>query len=554
MKVGITLYSSFSFTPIELDSIKHVAKSLSDAITSRHELVFLPPAYSYATREDSRRMCEEFVRSCDVIVGCPSGQLPATRRRIGSSVPMVGLLLGVLPRGGWGLDVQVPHLTTGDVLVANCSADLELARKFLPNATARVVPFAYDERVYHAVDAEERKALRGRLGLREEDRVLVYAGRITLQKNVHTLLRVFSAVQRMVPDALLLIAGPTVEHGSPEFGVEPVNLANTVRTLIARLGIPGDRVRVYGGVAPDTLRGVYNVADAKVNMTLHHDENFGLSQVEAMACGAPVVGTAWGGLKDTIVDGVSGYKVSTSVTPVGIKVNWWEAVNRIVSLLRDPAGRERLRESCIRHATESYSQARYQAAVLETLEAAVEGSRRPAEPLLASDFARELWSTCSPSNVPPYRRGHRSYELYRELMEPVAARSGEQVAGGAPLDARQVVCLASPIAGDGQGGFGIDDPMYPFDLEVPEAFREAFEAILAVVREEPAATVERLSGTVAGRPLVPDTLAWMLETGLLLRTEPVSGWAAPERIDRRMGEPLFRIQRLDRMSTDFIVY
>ena len=554
MKVGITLYSSFPFSPIELDSIKHVSRSLSDAITARHELVFLPPAYSYAAREDSARMCEEFVRSCDVIVGCPSGQLPAVRQRIGSSVPLVGLLLGVLPRGGWGLDVQVPRLTTRDVLVANCSADLELARKFLPDASARVVPFAYDDRVYHAVGEEERRALRGELGFREEDRVLVYAGRITLQKNVHTLLRVFSAVQRMVPDALLVIVGPVVEHGSPEFGVAPVNLANTVRRLIAGLGIPGDRVQVHGGAHPDSLRALFNVADAKVNMTLHHDENFGLSQVEAMACGAPVVGTAWGGLKDTVVDGVSGYKVSTSVTPVGIKVNWWEAVNRIVALLQDPAERERLRESSIRHATEHYSQARFQATLLEVLDAAAEGSRGTAEPLRASDFAQELWATCSPSNVPPYRRGHRSYELYRELMEPVAAASGEQAAGGAGLEPQHVVCLASPITGDGRGGWGIDDPMYPFDLELPEAFRDAFEAILAVVREEPATTVERLCGAVSGHAAAAETLAWMLDTGLLLRSAAVSGWAAPERIDRRMSEPLFRIQRLDRMSTDFIVY
>ena len=51
------------------------------------------------------------------------------------------------------------------------------------------------------------------------------------------------------------------------------------------------------------VREFYNIADVAINLTLHHDENFGLAQVEAMACGLPVVGSLWGGLKDTIRDG-----------------------------------------------------------------------------------------------------------------------------------------------------------------------------------------------------------------------------------------------------------
>ena len=555
MKVGMTFYSSNPLVPIQLDSIKHVAKSMSDAISARHELVFLPPEFSYASREDTARMSEEFVRSCDVIVGCPSGQIPAARQRIGSSVPMVGFLLGVLPRGGWGLDFQARYLTTNDPLVANCAADLELARKFFGNADARVVPFAYDERAYYPVDEAERSALRRKLGFREQDRVLVYAGRITLQKNVHTLLRVFGAVQRIVPDACLVIAGPTMEHGSLEFGVTPLNLANTVRKTISSLGIPEDRVRLLGNVTVNSLRGLYNVADVKVNMTLHHDENFGLTQVEAMACGTPVVGTAWGGLQDTIVDGVSGYKVSASLTGSGVKASWWEAVNRIVSLLEDPAARERFRESCVRHAAEHYSQARYEAALVELLESSVAAAGSPSEPLQVSEFAKELWSTCDPGGgTPPFRHGHRSYELYRELMDPVAACSAEHVPCGAALEPRQVLSLATPATVDADGRVGIDDPMYPFHLEVPERLREPVQAVLAVVREEPAITVERLSRAVAGHAGAPDALAWMLDAGLLLRTAPVEGWIDPQRIDRRMSEPVFRIERLDRMSTDFIVF
>ena len=557
MKVGMTFYSSNAFHPIPLDSLKYVAKSMTDAITSRHELVFMPPEHTYAADADVVRMTEEFVRSCDVIVGCPTGRFAAVRQRIGSNVPMVGFLLGVLPRGGWGLDTQVRHMTTNDVLLANCTADLELAGKFLSNAQTRLLPFAVDDRVFYPVDEAERKAIREKLGLREEDRVLVYVGRVTLQKNLHTLLKVFSAVQTLVPDACLVIVGPMLDQGSLEFGVTPLNLGNTVRKLIAKLRIPEGRVHLVNQAGPALVRELYNVADVKVNMTLHHDENFGLTQVEAMACGTPVVGTAWGGLKDTILDGVSGYKVTTASTRSGVKVNWWEAVNRIVALLRDPEARERFRESCVRYATERYSQARYEATLLEILDESVAGREKPAEPLRATSFAEDVWTTCNPfgADTPPFLRGPRSYELYQELMAPVTEATREHVPADEAPAPGHVLSLASPIVGDPESGFRIDDPMYPFDLDVPEEYRDAFGAVLPVLREAPAITVERLGRAVpAGVPNLPEALGWMLSAGLLLRSQPVDGWVAPEEIDSRLSEPLFRIERLDRMNTDFIMY
>jgi hypothetical protein len=353
-----------------------------------------------------------------------------------------------------------------------------------------------------------------------------------------------------------VIAGPTLDDGSDEFGVVPLNMANTVRRLISRLGIPDGRVRLIERASPGQVRELYNVADVKVNLTLHHDENFGLAQVEAMACGTPVIGTAWGGLKDTIVDGVSGYTVSTSVTPSGVKVSWWEAVNRIVGLLRDPAARERFRASCIRHA-EQYSQARYEATILDILDAAVAGRDRPAEPLQATDFARELWSTChvADEDCAPYLRSPRGLALYQELMAPIAGPTPEHVSLDEALEPQHVLTLAAPLRDHGNGQFRMDDPMYPFDVNVPAPFREAFATMLSVLREEPAMTAERLGRALPdGVPNADAAVQWMLCMGHLLRTRPVDGWVAPEQIGRRMGEPLFQIERFDRMSTDFLMF
>jgi glycosyltransferase involved in cell wall biosynthesis len=556
MKVGLTFYD-YPSLHFPLDSIQYVARSLMEAVSTRHEVVFLPPEYVYRSDEDARRMSEEFVRNCDVLVGLPSEPVLAARQRIGSSVPFVCFLLGMLPRGGWALRGAIRHLTTRDVLLANSTADVELAHKFFCNAQVRLVPFAFDERVFYPLDAAERSAARVKHGFGEQDRIVLYAGRVTLEKNVHTLLRIFGTVQELVPDACLVIAGPTLGLDFAEFGVIPLNLENTIRKLIVRLGIPEGRVRMIGHTDSGRLRELYNIADVKANLSLHHDENFGLAQVEAMACGAPVVGTAWGGLRDTIVDGTSGYRVSTVPTPLGVKVNWWEAVNRIVDILQDPRARERLRVTCARHAVERYPQSSYEATLNGIISASTERGERAPEALRATGFAEEFWSVCNPYEgaCAPYRRGPRATELYQELMGPFTGASPKHVPAGEECTPGQVLCLAAPVTEAGQGRFRLDDPLYPLMFEVPQAHLGAFRAILAAMHVEPTMTIKRLSHAHPDRfPDALDTLDWMLSRGLLLRSVSVRGWVPPEEIGRSMSEPLFRIEHLDRMDTDFVVY
>jgi glycosyltransferase involved in cell wall biosynthesis len=76
-----------------------------------------------------------------------------------------------------------------------------------------------------------------------------------------------------------------------------------LRRLATRLGV-ADRVRFVGSVArvdvPPLMR------DSDVVVTVPWYEPFGIVPIEAMACGRPVVGTAVGGLLDTVVPGETG--------------------------------------------------------------------------------------------------------------------------------------------------------------------------------------------------------------------------------------------------------
>jgi glycosyltransferase involved in cell wall biosynthesis len=97
----------------------------------------------------------------------------------------------------------------------------------------------------------------------------------------------------------------TIVGDGPERG----RLAELARTL----GID-DNVEFAGFVAEEDLPGYYWRAACYIHAT--RDESFGLSVIEASYCRRPIVAVDEGGVKDTVEDGVTGYRVAA--TPVAI--------------------------------------------------------------------------------------------------------------------------------------------------------------------------------------------------------------------------------------------
>jgi glycosyltransferase involved in cell wall biosynthesis len=103
------------------------------------------------------------------------------------------------------------------------------------------------------------------------------------------------------PVRLLLVGGETDTPDpatTPEIGV--------LQQMVAELGI-ADRVIFTGRRGPDQLRDYYSAADVVVTTPWY--EPFGLTPLEAQACGVPVVGSAVGGITYTVQEGVTGHLV-----------------------------------------------------------------------------------------------------------------------------------------------------------------------------------------------------------------------------------------------------
>ncbi|MFI5360467.1 MAG: glycosyltransferase family 4 protein [Elusimicrobiota bacterium] len=183
-----------------------------------------------------------------------------------------------------------------------CASDRQaaLVRRLLPLGATGVCkcPFPVDPAAF-SFDGALRARVRADLGFREDDRVLIYTGRISLQKNSIRVLREVSRFIRTAPFPVrLLLAGSFDDIGAPFFGVN--HLPGYYFQLWRRTleSLPSDvraRISHVGNVNSRRLAELYHASDCYLSLSLHHDEDFGMAPAEALSCGNTAVLTDWGG-------------------------------------------------------------------------------------------------------------------------------------------------------------------------------------------------------------------------------------------------------------------
>ncbi|MDT7582073.1 MAG: hypothetical protein QOK35_3337 [Pseudonocardiales bacterium] len=177
-----------------------------------------------------------------------------------------------------------------DRVIATCTDEMfELARLGAPRRHTSVVPCGVDAETFAPDGPAFPRGRRARL---------VVLGRLVRRKGVDEVI----AALRGLPDVELVVAGGP--DTAEELERDPD--AARLRQAAARAGV-GDRVRLLGAVARPDVPALLRSADAVVCVPWY--EPFGIVPLEAMACGRAVVGSAVGGIQDTVVDHVTGLLV-----------------------------------------------------------------------------------------------------------------------------------------------------------------------------------------------------------------------------------------------------
>ena len=213
------------------------------------------------------------------------------------------------------------------VVVANSRWTADLARAVLESLGYHAL--AADVRVVHLGTTPalfrpgiDPRAVRGRYGLDGGPWLLTVA-RLDFHKGIDTVIRALPAIRAAVPGARYAVAGFGSRRGALE-------------ALVGELGL-GDAVRLLGFVPDEDLPALYNAADLFVLASRRHDllvEGFGISCVEASACGLAVIGTRSGGIPEAVREGETGLLVDPD-DPSAL-------AGAAVRLLEDEALRRRL--------------------------------------------------------------------------------------------------------------------------------------------------------------------------------------------------------------------
>lgn len=296
-----------------------------------------------------------FTDGLDVVVGeaYPSRgveQALAVRTRSGASWPLVLFAHGATPKALEGVLFEWrDHLRPGDALVFTSRADRDIWTRLVDDSRIfeQVVPVPVDELFFHPETAG-RSLMRHRLGVGEAAELIVYPGRINVQKNLHGLLRAFAVVRRSRPRAHLVLAGPDDRVVQGEFGVPNTGYRQYLDRLANSLGVNAEVVFI-GELERSELADLFFAADLACSLSFYHRENFGLALAEAQAAGLPVVASAWAGHRD-VVDPHRGRLVGAMLSDHGIRVDWASAGHAMAALLADRALRREASRSAARWA------------------------------------------------------------------------------------------------------------------------------------------------------------------------------------------------------------
>ncbi|SES79855.1 phosphoheptose isomerase [Nitrosospira multiformis] len=242
------------------------------------------------------------------------------------------------PDEGFAIEERV--ITEADQIVALCPQDrddlINLYEADLGKITVIPNGFRPDE-IYPIDKLFARMALK----LDPKEKIILQLGRMVRRKGVDNVIKALGYMRREHNfEARLLIVGGESDEPDPKTTPEIGRLQK-----LAEAEGAGDLVTFVGRRPRDMLHYYYSACD--VFTTTPWYEPFGITPLEAMACGTPVIGSNVGGIKSTVMDGRTGFLVPPN-DPASLG-------RRIIELLSSNKLMTYFKENAIRHVNQNYT-------------------------------------------------------------------------------------------------------------------------------------------------------------------------------------------------------
>jgi glycosyltransferase involved in cell wall biosynthesis len=158
------------------------------------------------------------------------------------------------------------------------------------------IPNCIDPEKFFKVTEVEKVKLRTKLNLPEKAKILIFTGRLVSSKGLPLLVNVWNEIQKKYKDVMLLIVGSGKDI---LFSCE-----EEIRNYVKENKLE-ENVRFTGFVNVDEIHEYVKSSD--IFCLPSENEAFGISLVEAMACGLAPIATKVGGIKDIIQHNFNGF-------------------------------------------------------------------------------------------------------------------------------------------------------------------------------------------------------------------------------------------------------
>jgi D-inositol-3-phosphate glycosyltransferase len=239
-----------------------------------------------------------------------------------------------------GFAVEERVLADADQIVALCPQDRDDLVNLYQADPSRItiIPNGFRSDEIYPVD---KLFARMALNLEPKEKIILQLGRLVPRKGIDNVIRALAHMRREHNfEARLLVVGGESEEPDPKITPE----IGRLQKLAQAEGV-GDLVTFVGRRSRNMLHYYYSAVD--VFTTTPWYEPFGITPLEAMACGTPVIGSNVGGIKSTIVDGKTGFLVPPNNPAI--------LSQRIIELLSSNTLMTYFKENAVRHVNENFT-------------------------------------------------------------------------------------------------------------------------------------------------------------------------------------------------------
>lgn len=246
-----------------------------------------------------------------------------------------------------------------DRIIAECPQDREdLLRLYQADPDRiSIIPCGFDAAEFWAINKIHARLT---LGLAPDEFVILQLGRMVPRKGVDTVVRAFAQLlKQQAVSARLLIVGGEAESPDPQLTPEIGRLS----AIAQELGV-ASQVSFVGRKGREVLKYYYSAADIFVTTPWY--EPFGITPIEAMACGTPVIGTEVGGIKFTVKDNETGYLVPPNQPEL--------LAERLLHLSENPQLRSLFGQQAMRRCQEHFTWQKVTSAIAALYEEVLSGT------------------------------------------------------------------------------------------------------------------------------------------------------------------------------------